>query len=312
MRIAILDDYQDCIRELKAFELLKDHEVQIVSKYYDSPKALAKILNNPEALVLNRTRTHLSSELIELLPQLKVVSQTGKNAGHINVEACQKNEIDILEGRGNPISTAELTWSLIMNGLRLVPQSISDMKQGLWQKNIGRRVHGKRIGIWSYGRIGKLVAQYARAFGAEVIVWGGKYSCLQAQEDGFEVAKSKNQFFSECDVISMHLRLKESTKEIVGYEDLIKMKSDALFVNTARAGLIKPGALLKALKRGRPGFAALDVYDKEPIYNAEHPLLKMNNVICTPHLGYVELDNYELYFGVAFSKLLKWINLNSK
>ena len=307
MRIAIPDDYQTCIKKLKAYQLLDGHEVTVINSYEPDPKRLAEKMGDPEALVLTRTRTKVDNELLQYLPNLKVISQTGKNPGHIDVEACKSRGIDILEGRGNPISTAELTWALIMNGLRLLPQAISGMKAGHWQVNIGRRVHGKRIGIWGYGKIGKMVAGYTRAFGAEVMVWGSKDSRNKAETDGFIAAESRIAFFSTCDVVTLHLRLKEQTRGLITYEDLNAMKPEALLVNSARAGLIQQGALLKALQSQRPGYAAIDVFDEEPIFHKDHPLLTMDNVICTPHLGYVEQDNYELYFGIAFQNLMEFI-----
>ncbi len=308
MRIAIPDDYQSCIKKLKAYQLLDGHQVTIINSFEPDPAKLAKKMGDPEALVLTRTRTKVDNELLQYLPNLKVISQTGKNPGHINVDDCRRRGVVILEGRGNPISTSELTWALIMNGLRLLPQAISGMQAGHWQVNIGKRVHGKKIGIWGYGKIGKMVAGYAKAFGAEVIVWGSKESRNKAQADGFIAAESKAAFFSTCDVVTLHLRLKEQTKELITYEDLSAMKPEALFVNTARAGLIQPGALLRALQAKRPGYAAIDVFDEEPIYDKDHPFLTMDNVICTPHLGYVEQDNYELYFGIAFENLIKYWN----
>ena len=307
MRIAIPDDYQNCIRTLQAYQLLKDHELTIINEYEPDPKLLADKMNNPEALVLTRTRTKVNESLLQYLPQLKVISQTGKNPGHIDVEACKKRDVTILEGRGNPIATAELTWALIMNGLRLLPQAIQGMQQGLWQINLGRRVHGKTIGIWGYGKIGKRIALYASTFGAKVLVWGSEKSRQQAVLDGHEAAATKASFFSSCDVVSLHLRLKEATHGIVSLTDLQMMKENALLVNTARAALIEKGALLTALKSNRPGYAAIDVYDEEPIFNQEHPLLQLPQVICTPHLGYVEREGYELYFGIAFQNLLEWI-----
>lgn len=311
MRISIPDDYQHCISSLKAYNLLEGHEVHIVHDYITDPALLAKALNDPEALVLTRTRTSITPELLDLLPNLKVISQTGKNPGHIDVEACNERGIAILEGRGNPIATAELTWALLMNGLRLIPQSVQGMLNGKWQTNLGRRVQGKMIGIWGYGKIGKRIANYAKAFGAEVMVWGSPASRELAIADGFMAAKTKEDFFSTCDVISLHLRLKEPTREIVKLSDLMIMKEEALLVNTARAGLIEKGALLKALQSGRPGYGAIDVFDNEPIFDANHPLLQMPNVICTPHLGYVEREGYELYFGIAFQNLIAFINGNN-
>ena len=270
----------------------------------------AERLNDPEILILTRTRTSITDALLALLPNLKIIAQTGKNAGHIDITACQKHGVVVLEGRGNPIATAELTWSLIMNGLRLIPQAMEGMKAGHWQTNIGRRVFGKRIGIWGYGKIGKRMAQYAKVFGAEVIVWGSENSRALAVEHGFLAAKDKTDFFTNCDVVSLHLRLKEATKAIVKKEDLLQMKTNALFVNTARAALIEKGALLAALQRGQPGFAAIDVYDSEPIFDKNHPFLQMPNVICTPHLGYVEREGYELYFSIAFKNVLAFLKEN--
>ena len=290
--------------------MLEGHQVIRVHEYIPDPVVLASKLGDPEVLVLTRTRTPVGEELLSLLPHLKLISQTGKNPGHIDIEACNRFGIAVAEGRGNPISTAELTWTLIMNGLRLIPQAIEGMKQGKWQVNMGRRVYGKRIGIWGYGKIGKRIARYAAVFGAEVMVWGSESSRIKAKEDGYLAAPTKEEFFSSCDVVSLHLRLKETTMGIVKKEDLLAMKTDALLVNTSRASLIEPGALIESLKQGRPGFAALDVFEEEPIFDPKHPLLTRPNVICTPHLGYVEQDNYELYFSIAFENVLNFISGN--
>jgi len=311
MRISIPDDYQKVIQTLDCFDLLKGHEVTILHDYIPDEKELAKQLNNPEIIVLTRTRTKITETLLTQLPNLQLISQTGKNAGHIDVNACKKHGVMIAEGRGNPIATAELTWALIMNGLRQIPQAIEGMKAGNWQVNMGRRVFGKRIGIWGYGKIGKRIAQYAKVFGAEVMVWGSNDSRNLAKKDGFLAAASKTEFFSTCDVVSLHLRLKDATRELIKKEDLLTMKPDALFVNTARAGLIEKGALLAALQSGRPGFAAIDVFDEEPIFEKNHPLLQLPNVICTPHLGYVERSGYELYFSIAFENVVKFIGENT-
>ena len=307
MRIAILDDYQNCIKTLVCFALLKDHEVEVSTQHHNNPQSLAAELNDPEALVLNRTRTKITPELLSLLPSLKVVSQTGKNAGHIDVEACKTQGVTILEGKGDPTATAELTWALILNGLRLLPQAITGMKNGHWQTNLGRRIAGTTVGIWGYGKIGRRIARYAEVFDAKVIVWGSEASRHQAEKDGYTASLSKKEFFSSSDVVSLHLRLKEATKGIVKLSDLNAMKPEALLVNTARAGLIEQGALETALTQGRPGYAAIDVFDEEPIFVPDHPLLAMDNVICTPHLGYVEKESYELYFGIAFKNLIDFL-----
>lgn len=304
MRIAFPDDYQYVIESLDCFSKLSDHEVTIVHEYIPDEVTLAKALNDPEVLILTRTRTAVNDKLLSLLPNLKLISQTGKNAGHIDEKACAAHGVAIVEGRGNPIATAELSWLLLMNGLRLIPQAIEGMKKGRWQINMGRRVYGKRIGIWGYGKIGKRMAQYAKVFGAEVVIWGSDQSRTLAVKDGFNIAESKIEFFSTCDVVSLHLRLKEATKGIVKKEDLLLMKKDSLLVNTSRAALIENGALVSALQAGRPGFASVDVYEREPIFDTSHPLLEMDNVICTPHLGYVEREGYELYFSIAIDNAL--------
>lgn len=304
MRIAIPDDYQHAIESLDCFSLLEGHDVTVIHRYISDESELVHALNDPEVLVLTRTRTAITESLLEHLPSLRLISQTGKNAGHIDLVACEKHGVKLVEGRGNPIATAELTWALIMNGLRLIPPSIEGMKNGQWQTNIGRRVYGKRIGIWGYGKIGKRIARYASAFGAEVVIWGSETSRQSAIEDGYLAAKSRSAFFASVDVLTLHLRLNGATKGIVRLGDLQLMKKDALLVNTARAALIEKGALMKTLKAGRPGYAAIDVYDDEPIFDPEHPLLKMSNVICTPHIGYVERSGYELYFSIAFQNVL--------
>ncbi|MEL6194460.1 MAG: D-2-hydroxyacid dehydrogenase family protein [Bacteroidota bacterium] len=307
MRIAIPDDYQHAIEKLDCFGMLADHKVTLVHEYLPEPAKLAGKLGDPEVLVLTRTRTPVGEELLSLLPNLKLISQTGKNPGHIDIDACNTYGVAVAEGKGNPIATAELSWALLMNGLRLIPQAVEGMKKGKWQVNIGRRVYGKRIGIWGYGKIGKRMARYAEVFGAEVMIWGSEASRRQAQEDGFLTASTKEAFFSSCDVVSLHLRLRESTRGIVKQVDLQMMKSEALLVNTARSELIEKGALLESLTSGRPGFAALDVYEEEPILDPLHPLLKMENVICSPHLGYVEMAGYELYFSIAFQNVLNYL-----
>ena len=307
MTIAIPDDYQHAIKTLDCFHLLKDHKVQTFHEYETDEEQLAEWFQEAEVLVLTRTRTKITESLLQRLPNLKLISQTGKNPGHIDVAACTKHGVAVVEGRGNPIATAELTWALIMNGLRQLPQAIAGMKEGLWQMNIGSRVYGKTIGIWGYGKIGKRIANYAKAFGAEVLVWGSKASRDLAIADGFQAAESKAVFFSQADVVSLHLRLKAATTHIVKQADLVQMKPTALLVNTSRAALIEPNALLAALKAGRPGFAAIDVYDKEPIFDMGHPLLQLPNVLCTPHLGYVERAGYELYFSIAFQNVLDFL-----
>ena len=306
MRIAIPDDYQDCIRHLQCFARLAEHEVVIFNDSSSDEIELARRFANCDALVLIRERTRITATLLDRLPRLRIISQTGKVSNHINVAECSARGIAVAEGQGDPGPTAELTWALIMGALRHVPQEAWRLKSGLWQGALGRQLRGRRLGVWSYGRIGKMVAAYGRAFGMRVWVWGREASMAAARADGFEVAPSRSVFFAESEVLSLHVRLNAETRGMVTAADLALMRDDALLVNTSRAELIAPGALEAALVAGRPGFAAVDVYEEEPVLDARHPLLAMPNTLCTPHLGYVERDNYELYFGTAFDNLLSF------
>lgn len=307
MNIAILDDYQHAVSQLNCFELLKDFNVKILDKTYQNPKDLAKEIQDAEILVLIRERTKIDDELLSLLPNLKLISQTGKISNHLDLAACTKYGVAVAEGIGSPIAPAELTWALIMNATRKIPQAIEAMKKGEWQTNIGSAIHGKTIGIWGYGKIGQKIAQYAKVFGAEVLVWGSENSRQKAIEDGYQAANSREGFFSISDVISLHIRLNEETKGIVKFEDLKLMKREAVIVNTSRAELIEENALSKALSQNTPTYAALDVYEIEPIYDQTNEFLKNPNVICTPHLGYVEENSYELYFSKAFENAINFI-----
>ena len=304
MRITILDDYQDAVRQLDCFKILDGHDVQILKQSYTDPHELAEKLKNTEALVLIRERTKISAELLSKLPNLRLISQTGKISNHLDLTTCSFYQVAVAESTGSPTAPAELTWLLIMNALRKLPQAIAAMQKGQWQTNIGQSVAGKTIGIWGYGKIGRLIAQYAKAFGAEVIVWGSEYSREEAVKDGFLAASSKSDFFHFADVVTLHLRLVPETRGIVKLEDLRSMKPSALFVNTSRAELVEQGALLKALESGTPSAAALDVYESEPITDPNYPLLQMPNVICSPHLGYVEEDGYEKLFRLAFENIV--------
>lgn len=308
MSIAILDDYQHVIQGLECFNMLDEQEeVLILHTAEKDPARLAAALDGVEVLVLTRERTDINEALLSRLPHLRLISQTGKISRHIDLDACNKYGVAVAEGVGSPIAPAELTWALIMNVLRQIPAAIEGMKHGKWQVNMGQSVHGKTIGIWGYGKIGKMVANYAKVFGARVLVWGSEASRGKALEDGFDEAASKAAFFSQADVISLHLRLNESTTGIVQEIDLDMMKPTAVLINTARAELIAPDALLNALKKGRPGFAGIDVYEEEPVYNPHDELLKMPNVVCTPHIGYVEKNGYELYFGAAFENVINFL-----
>lgn len=308
MTITILDDYQNVIKELKCFSILHDQEVQIINTSEKSMTVLAQKLKDTQILVLTRERTQVNGELLSLLPNLQLISQTGKISNHLNLADCTKYKVAVAEGVGSPIAPAELTWTLLMNTVRQIPQAIEGMKNGLWQMNIGSTIHGKIIGIWGYGKIGQKVAQYAKAFGASVLVWGSESSRVKAVSDGFEKAESKEMFFRTSDIISLNLRLTEKTLEIVKESDLLSMKENSVLINTARAELIEKGKLLKCLKSGRPAFAGLDVYEDEPVYDMNFELLNLPNVICTPHLGYVERNGYELYFGKAFENIMNFIN----
>lgn len=310
MKITILDDYQNAVQNLNCFKLLKEQNVQILNYTEKNSASLAEKLFDTSILILIRERTNIDDNLLKLLPNLKLISQTGKISNHLNLADCTKYKVAVAEGIGSPIAPAELTWALLMSTIRQIPQAIEEMKNGNWQTNIGTTVHGKTIGIWGYGKIGQKIAQYAKVFGAKVLVWGSEASREKAISDGFEQAISKEVFFKTADIITLHLRLNEKTFEIVKESDLMMMKKNAALINTARAELIEKGALVKCLKNGTPSFAGIDVYDEEPIYDQNYELLKMNNVVCTPHLGYVEKNGYELYFEKAFENVLNFINGN--
>lgn len=305
MKVYILDDYTNSIHTLPCFDILKSHDVTVLHDHYTSVESLVKKIKDAEILILNRTCTPIGEPILKAVPTIKLISQTGKNAGHIDVEACTRHNVAIAEGKGDPIAPAELTWSLIMNGLRKVCTNIQSTKRGEWQSEIGDVVYGKQIGIWGYGRIGKRIARYASAFEAEVMVWGSEHSRKQAEEDGHRAAETKREFFETCDVVSLHLRLNESTRGIVAKDDLLRMKPNALFVNTSRSALVEEGALLYAIQQEPPLHAALDVYDTEPL-DASHPYLEMEHVLCTPHIGYVERRSFEMYYKVAFENVVAY------
>lgn len=306
MKIAIPDDYQDAVRTLNCFQKLDGQQVIISREHIRDPEALAARLQGVEALVLIRERTPINEALLALLPDLRLIVQTGKRAPHIDLTACTRHGVAVVYATppdpGRSYATAELTWGLILAAMRFIPQEVTSMKAGHWQSTLGRTLHGRTLGIFGYGNIGSLIAAYGQAFGMRVLVWGREGSRSRAMADGIEVAASQDALFRDADVLSLHLALGEETRGIVSAGDLAQMKSSALFVNTSRAALIEPGALEEALRAGRPGYAAVDVYESEPV--VDHPLLHMDNVVCTPHLGYVERDNYESLFGAAFDQLL--------
>lgn len=318
MNIVILDDYQDAVRKLACAARLEAYPAKVYTNTVKGTGQLTVRLKDADIIVLIRERTHMTRQVIEKLPRLKLIVQTGPIGAHVDVAACTERGIAVAEGVGSPIAPAELTWALIMTAMRRIPQYMSHLKHGAWQQaglksasmpsnfGLGMVLKGKTLGIWSYGRVGQIVAGYGRAFGMRVLVWGSETSRELARADGFELASNRASFFEQCDVLSLHLRLKEETAGIVRLEDLSRMKPTALLVNTSRAEVIETDALIAALNRGRPGMAALDVFESEPILQG-HALLRLENCICTPHIGYVEHDSYEAYFGTAFDNVINFI-----
>jgi D-3-phosphoglycerate dehydrogenase / 2-oxoglutarate reductase len=308
MKISILDDYHDTVRTLRCFGKLAGHEVTIWNDHVEDTAALAERLRDTEALVLIRERTQIRAPLVERLPNLKLISQRSVYP-HIDVDACTRLGIVVSSGQhaGTPsYATAEMTWGLVLAAMRQIPQQMASLKAGQWQLGVGSTLRGKTLGIYGYGRIGSVVAGYGRAFGMNVLVWARPATLAAARADGYATAASKEAFFADCDVISLHMRLVEATRHIVKAADLALMKPTALLVNTSRAPLIEPGALVNALKRGRPGMAAIDVYEEEPVLDTKHPLLNMPNVVCTPHLGYVTREEYELQFVDIFDQIIAY------
>jgi len=303
MRIVIPDDYQDCVRRLDCFAKLAGHEVRVFNDSVKDADALAERFADAEAIVLTRERTRIDAELVARLPRLRIISQTGKLAGHVDLAACTARGIAVAEGAGTGSATAELTWALALASRRHLVDEARRLRAGQWQGHLGQQLGGQRLGVWSYGRIGRQVAAYGRVFGMRVWVWGREASTAAARADGFEVAPSREAFFEGSDVVSLHVRLHADTVGLVTADDLARMKPTALLVNTSRAELVASGALEQALRAGRPGFAAVDVYEEEPVLGAAHPLLQLPNALCTPHIGYVEKDNFERYFGIAFDNI---------
>lgn len=310
MRIVIPDDYQNAVQGLACFSKLARHDVLIFNDTVREIDALAERFEVAEALVLIRERTPIGDELLARLPQLRLISQTGKGTSHIDIDACTRRGIAVAAGTGSASATAELTWALVLASRRHIPRETARLRAGHWQSTIGIGLRGRTLGIWGYGKIGSVVAGYGRAFGMNVLVWGREGSRSRAQADGYAVAANQAALFEQSDVLSLHLRLNAETHGLVTATDFARMKEDALLVNTSRAELIETGALEAALRKGRPGFAAVDVYEEEPILGAAHPLLAMDNAVCTPHLGYVEKDGYELYFGQAFDQVIAFAEGN--
>ncbi len=318
MNIVILDDYQDVVRKLACASKLADYPPKVYTNTVKGLGQLSVRLRDADVLVLIRERTPITRQLLEKLPRLKLISQTGRMGSHIDIEACTERGIAVAEGTGSPVAPAELTWALIMAAMRRLPQYIGNLKHGVWQQSglksaamppnfgLGTVLRGKTLGIWGYGKIGQLLASYGRVFGMRVLVWGRDPSREKAVQDGYEAAGSREEFFQQSDVLSLHLRLNEATRGIVTPADLALMKPTSLLVNTSRAELLEPEALIGALNHGRPGMAAIDVFESEPILQG-HALLRLENCICTPHIGYVEQESYELYFGTAFDNVVNFI-----
>jgi D-3-phosphoglycerate dehydrogenase len=305
MKVSILDDYHDTLRTLACFEKLRDHNVEIWTDHVQDTDRLAERLKDTEALVLIRERTKITAPLLDRLDKLKLISQRSVYP-HIDIAACTRRGVIVSSNMHSDTpsyAAAELTWALVLAAMRQIPQQVASMKAGSWQMGVGDSVRGKTLGVFGYGRIGSVVAGYGRAFGMNVLVWSREASLARARADGYATASSKEAFFASCDVVSLHMRLVDATRSIVSADDLAGMKPAALIVNTSRAGLIAPGALVNALRAGRPGLAAVDVYEEEPVTDPNNPLLTMENVVCTPHIGYVTRDEYELQFSDIFDQI---------
>jgi len=305
VRVAILDDYFDTLRTLRCFEKLAGHEVAVYNDHLEDVDELAARLRDREALVLIRERTQIRAPLLERLPQLRLISQRSVYP-HIDIDACTRLGVMVCSNMhaGTPsVAAAELTWGLVLAGARQIPQQMGSLRAGKWQMGVGATLSGKVLGIYGYGRIGRVVAGFGRAFGMHVQVWAREASLDRAVQDGHTASESKRAFFEACDVLSLHMRLLDATRGIVTAEDLARMKPSALLVNTSRAGLIEPGALAGALRAGRPGMAAVDVYEQEPLSPGDDPLLAMDNVVCTPHIGYVTREEWELQFADIFDQV---------
>ena len=306
MKVSILDDYFDTVRTLACFDKLEGHDVTVWNDHVQDTDVLAERLKDTEALVLIRERTKIRKPLLERLPKLKLISQRSVFP-HIDIDDCTRLGVVVSSSQHADTpshATAEFTWGLVLAAMRQIPQQMASLKAGHWQLGVGHSVRGKTLGIYGWGRIGAVVAGYGKAFGMKVLVWAREASRERARAAGWDVAPSKEAFFEQCDVISLHMRLVEATRHIVKAADLARMKPGALLVNTSRAPLIEPGALVAALRAGRPGFAAVDVYEEEPMRDTAHPLLNMPNVVATPHLGYVTVEEYETQFTDIFDQII--------
>lgn len=310
MKIAILDDYHDTLSSLPCFEKLNGHDVTVWKDHVQDTDQLAARLQDTEVLVLIRERTHIHAPLLQKLPNLKLISQRSVYP-HIDVEACTTNGVLLCSNQhaGTPsYAAAELTWGLVLAAARQIPQQMASLKSGNWQTGVGQTLRGKTLGLYGYGRISRVIAEYGKAFGMRILVWAREASRQNAHGDGLEVAHNKQELFETSDILTLHMRLKEATAGIVTAEDLAVMKPTSILVNTSRAGLIEQDALLNALKSGRPGMAAIDVFDKEPVTSANDPLVSLDNLIATPHIGYVTADEYEIQFSDIFDQVVAYAN----
>lgn len=309
--IVIPDDYQGATRNLQALSPIPGYELVSIGDLHRDPLA-DEWLSRADAVILIRERTQVDRAFLERTPRLKLISQTGKIARHVDLTLCRERGVDVVEGSGSPIAPAELTWILIMNAMRQFVPAAEGMKAGQWQTGMGDTLAGKHLGLLGFGKIAKRVARFAQAFDMTVQVWGSQRGRDEAQAEGWRVPDSREEFFATSDVLSLHQRLVPETEGQVTAADLAQMSAQSILVNTARAELIAPGALLKALALGRPGFAALDVYDEEPVYDSNHPLLAHANVLCSPHLGYVARSGYELYFRIAMENVVRYFSGDKK
>lgn len=305
MKVAILDDWFDTLRSLRCYEKLRGHDVRIFTDHIEDVDTLAERLRDREVLVLIRERTQVRAPLLEQLPALRLISQRSVYP-HIDVDACTRLGVIVssnLHADTPSYATAELTWGLVLAAARRIPHQMASLRAGRWQMGLGNTLRGKTLGVYGYGRIGSVVAGYGRAFAMSVLVWGREPSRARARDEGHVAAASKEEFFEACDVLTLHMRLVPETRGIVTAADLARMKPDALLVNTSRAGLIEPGALVAALRAERPGMAAVDVYEQEPLRDIADPLLQLDNVVCTPHIGYTTREEWELQFADVFDQV---------
>ncbi|MBM3343790.1 MAG: D-2-hydroxyacid dehydrogenase family protein [Betaproteobacteria bacterium] len=309
MKIAVIDDYQDAFRKTQCARKLSAHEIVTYTSSEKDPVKFGARAEGCEAIVLTQQRSFLPRAFVQALPaSVKLLAQTGRGAAHIDLAACTERGIIVsASGGGNSSATAELTWALILASVRNLHTEINNMQQGRWQTTAGIGIQGKTLGVYAFGKIGAIVARVGQAFGMRVMCWGREGSTTRAREAGFEVAASREAFFAKADIVTIHLPLNKDTRGLITAADLAQMKPTSRLVNTSRAPLIAEGALVDALKKGRPGFAAIDVYESEPVLNREHPLVSMPNVICTPHLGYVTWETYELYYSEVVNNILAYL-----